>query len=345
MRAAIFPGDRQVEVREFPDPQPGPAEVVIRMRASGFCGSDLQSYRAPGAERGDPSRLTAGGHEPCGEVVELGAGVRHLDVGDRVMVHHYLGCGRCKWCLVGYSQMCIDPTAPKLHYGRTNHGGHAELIAVHETACVPLPPAMSFEEGAACACGTGTAFHAIKRLGLSGRDTFAIYGQGPVGLSATLFGAATGARVIAVDPLPYRRELAGRLGAHTTVDPTDTDPVEVIKELTHGEGADATLDCTGVPEARVNTVRSAGIFGCACFVGEGNTTTFDISSEIIHRQLTIYGSWTMSTVGLAEVAGYVVDHDIPLKEIFTHRWSLDQAPAAYELFDAGQTGKMAIVWP
>ena len=76
MRAATFPGDRQVqvEVREFPDPQPGPAEVIIRMRASGFCGSDLQSYRAPRAERGDPSRLAASGHEPCGEVVELGAG-------------------------------------------------------------------------------------------------------------------------------------------------------------------------------------------------------------------------------------------------------------------------------
>ncbi len=84
--------------------------------------------------------------------------------------------------------MCIDPKAKKLYYGRTNHGGHAERIAVHESACVRMPEGLSYEEGAACACGTGTAYDALKRLDLSGRDTFAIYGQGPVGLSATLFG-------------------------------------------------------------------------------------------------------------------------------------------------------------
>ena len=345
MKGAIFLGERQLELREFPDPHPGTGEVVIRMRGSGLCGSDLRHYRASRAERGDPDQLKAGGHEPCGEVVELGPEVRHVKVGDRVMVHHYLGCGRCKWCLVGYSQMCVEPGATKLYYGRTNHGGHADHIAVHETTCVPLPEAMSFEEGAACACGTGTAYHALKRLDLSGRDTLAVFGQGPVGLSATLFGSATGARVIAVEPVPYRRELGGRLGAYLTIDPTEGDPVQLIREATHSEGADATLDCTGVPEARVNAVRSASVFGRVCFVGEGNTTSFDVSPDIIHKQLTIYGSWTVSTVGLAEVANYVVDHETPLKSIFTHSYSLEQVTEAYELFDSGQTGKVAITWP
>ncbi len=345
MRGAIFLGERRVELREFPDPRPGPAEVIIKMRASGLCGSDLGVYRAPRERRGDPDKLKAGGHEPCGEVVELGTGVRHVKVGDRVMIHHYLGCGRCKWCTAGYSQMCIGPKSTRVFYGGTTHGGHADAIAVHETTCVPLPEAMTFEEGSACACGAGTAYHALKRLDVSGRDTFAIYGQGPVGLSATVFGVATGARVIAVDPVPYRRELARRLGAFITIDPAEADPVEAIKELTHGEGADAALDCTGVPEARVNTVKSARIFGRACFVGEGGATSFDVSADIIHKQLTIYGSWTMSAGGLSEVANYVADHKRPLKDIFTHRFSLDQVAEAYRLFDAGQTGKMALVWP
>jgi len=344
MRGVVFLGERQLELREFPDPTPEFSEVIVEMRASGLCGSDLRPYRAPSKERGEPRQLKASGHEPCGQVTQVGPGVRHVKGGDRVIVHHYLGCGQCKWCKVGYSQMCIDPNAKKIYYGGTNHGGHADRIAVHETACVHMPEQLSYEEGAACACGTGTAYDAVKKLNVSGRDTFAIYGQGPVGLSATLFGVATGARVIVVEPIPYRRELAKSLGCEVAIDPLETDPVEAIKGLTHGEGADATLDCTGIPEPRVNTIRSARIYGRACFVGEGGDTTFHVSRDIIHKQLTIHGSWTMSTVGLAEVANYVVDHKVPLKKIITHRFPLEQAPEAYKVFEAGQTGKVVITW-
>lgn len=345
MRGIVFLGERQLELREFPEPMPGFSEVVLEMCASGICGSDLRPYRAPRGESGDPARLKAAGHEPCGQVKEVGDGVRHIKVGDRVIVHHYLGCGNCKWCLAGYSQLCIDPNAKKLYYGRTNHGGHADRIAVHESACIVMPELLSYEEGAACACGTGTAYNAVRRMSISGRDTFAIYGQGPVGLSATLFGVATGARVLAVEPISYRRELAKRLGCEVAIDPLETDPVEAIKALTNGEGADATLDCTGIPEARINTLRSARIFGRVCFVGEGGQTAFDISRDIIHKQLTIYGSWTMSTMDLSEVASYVINHKLPLSKIITHRFPLEQAVDAYKIFETGQTGKVIIAWP
>jgi threonine dehydrogenase-like Zn-dependent dehydrogenase len=208
-----------------------------------------------------------------------------------------------------------------------------------------MPSALSFEEGAACACGTGTAFDAVKKLQVSGRDSFAIYGQGPVGLSATLFGVATGAHVFVVEPLQYRRELAQSLGCEVAINPFEVDPVEVIKSLTHGEGADITLDCTGLPEPRVNTLKSARIYGRAGFVGEGGDTTFHVSREIIHKQLRVYGSWTMSTVGLAEVANYIVDHSVPLKDLITHRFPLNQASDAYKLFATGQTGKVIITFP
>lgn len=344
MKGVVFLGEQQIELREFPDPTPEKQEVLVEMQASGICGSDLRNYRAPRSERGDPTLLKAGGHEPCGRVIAVGSEVRHVDVGDRIMVHHYLGCGRCKWCLVGYSQMCIDPTVKKLYYGGTNHGGHAERITVHERACVPMPAALSYEEGAACACGTGTAYDAVKKLQVSGRDSFAIYGQGPVGLSATLFGVATGARVFVVEPVQYRRELAQSLGCEVAINPSEVDPIEVIKSLTHGEGADATLDCTGLPEPRGNTLKSARIYGRAGFVGEGGDTTFHVSREIIHKQLRVYGSWTMSTVGLAEVANYIIDHSVPLKNLITHRFPLNQAANAYKLFATGLTGKVIITF-
>ena len=148
-----------------------------------------------------------------------------------------------------------------------------------------------------------------------------------------------GARVIAVDLSPERLQLSKQFGADFVIDPSEVDPVQAVKELTHGEGAETTLDCTGQAPARVNAVKSAQMWGRVCFVGEGNTTTFEISPDIIHKQLTIYGSWTFSSVGQAECAQFIVDRKLPLARLLTHRFKLDQAEEAYKLFDTQTTGK------
>lgn len=342
MKGAVFLGDKEIESRELPQPAPGQGEVVIAMKASGVCGSDLRPYRTAKAQRGDPATLKVGGHEPCGVIAEVGQGITIVKVGDRVMMHHYTGCGMCKMCRIGYTQMCLQHHEV---YGFTQDGGHQDFLRAPASTCVALPDELSFEEGAALACGTGTAFYALKRLSISGTETIGIFGQGPVGLSATLFAATLGARVIAVDVIPERLELAKHLGADVTIDASQENPVEAIKELTHGEGADATLDATGIPGVRINAVDSAMLWGRVCFVGEGYTTTFDVSPQIIHKQLTIYGSWTFSLSGLAEVARFVVERRVPLKELITHRFTLDRVAEAYQLFDAGRTGKVVLVWP
>ena len=341
MRGVVFIGDSELETRELPDPTAGPGEVVIEMRASGLCGSDLRPYRTPKSERGHRDDLHVGGHEPCGIISEVGDGVTEVKVGDRVMMHHYTGCGACSMCRIGYTQMCLHHHEV---YGSTKDGGHQDFLLAPASTCVALPNPLTFEEGAAIACGTGTAFHALKRLSISSMDTIAIFGQGPVGASATMFASAMGVRVIAVDVVPERLALAEQLGADVALDAGADDPVEAIFQLTHGEGADATLDATGIPDVRINAVDSARLWGRVCFVGEGNTTTFDISRQIIHRQLAIYGSWTFSTGGLAEVASFVVDRKIPLRDLITHTFRLDQAVEAYELFASGTTGKVVLTW-
>jgi threonine dehydrogenase-like Zn-dependent dehydrogenase len=204
---------------------------------------------------------------------------------------------------------------------------------------VPLPESLSFEEGAAISCGTGTAYGALKRLDVSGRDTLAVFGQGPVGLSATLLGRAMGARVIAIDVAPERLALAREFGAESVINAKETDPVAALRELTHGEGVETAMDCTGNPEARVAAVRSATTWGRVAFVGEGNTTTFDISQDMIRRQLTIHASWTFSSVGQAECASFIADRRIALSRLLTHRFRLEQADEAYRLFDTQTTGK------
>src|SRR5881628_830323 len=282
MRGVVFLGGRKLELREFPDPTPGPGEVVVAMKASGMCGSDLHPYRAVGNAAaalglGGGSGPVVAGHEPCGVVAARGPGVSEADAptGQRVMVHHYKGCGRCKHCRVGWAQLCRQGIVV---YGMTGHGGHAAYMTVPACTLVPLPESLTFEEGAAISCGTGTAYGALKRLDVSGRDTLAVFGQGPVGLSATLLGRAMGARVIAIDIVPERLALAREFGAEHVVNAKDADPVKAIHELTRGEGAETTMDCSGSSEGRLGALQSAGTWGRVAFVGEGGQTTFDISA-------------------------------------------------------------------
>ncbi len=343
MRGIVFLGDRKLELREFPDPTPGPGEVVIAIKASGMCGSDLHPYRAAGKAAqslglGGSGAPVIGGHEPCGVVAAVGPGVSESEakVGQRVMNHHYWGCGQCKHCRVGWSQLCKKGITV---YGMTGHGGHAPYMKAPARTLVPLPDELSFEEGAAVSCGTGTAYGALKRLDVSGRDTLAVFGQGPVGLSATQLGTAMGARVIAVDISPERRQLAKEFGAETVIDPKEVDPVAALKDLTHGEGVETALDCTGSPDARLAAIRSACTWGRVCFVGEGNNVTIDVSPDMIRKQLTLLASWTFSAVGQEECARFIADRKIPAKKLFTHRYTQDQAAEAYKLFDTQTTGK------
>ncbi len=334
MKAVYFTGDRQVEVAQAPDPTPGPGEVVLQIKASGMCGSDLHTLRAPAGSR---PRLIAG-HEPCGIVAEIGPGVSETvaRVGQRIMDHHYSGCGVCVHCREGWTQLCDEGSTV---YGNTGHGAHAEYMLVPAYTCIPLPDELSFSAGAAISCGTGTAYGGLMRLELSGRDTLAIFGQGPVGLSATQLAVAMGARVIALDLAADRRQRALDFGAFSTIDPSSDDPVEAIRELSHGRGADCVLDCTSSAQARRQGVQAAKIWGRVCFVGIGGDVTLDVANEIIKKQLTIVGSWTFSQNGQAECARFCVDRGIDVDALFTHRWALEQAPEAYVLFDTQTTGK------
>lgn len=348
MKGVVFPGDRKVEIMEFADPVPGPGEVVLEIRASGMCGSDLKFYRAVGGAASLGFRTAGGpviaGHEPCGVVVAVGPGVpaNQAWVGMRAMQHHYRGCGVCPHCSTGWMQMCVEGVAEV--YGITGNGAHARYMKCPARTLVQLPDELSFETGAAISCGTGTAWGALQRLGLQGDHTIAIFGQGPVGLSATQLAAHMGARVIALDTSGERLARARDFGAAEVINPADTpDVVAAIRALTHGRGAHASLDASSSPQARAQAVRCVRSWGKACFVGEGDTVTLDVSNDMLRRQVTILGSWTFSTVGQAECARYIADRGVAVDRLFTHRWTLEQAEEAYRLFDGQSSGKGVIL--
>lgn len=344
MKGIVFTGNRQVELRNFEDPTPGPGEVVLEIKASGMCGSDLKFYRsAPGeamkALGFAPGTEVIAGHEPCGVVVAVGANVnpKQARIGQRVMVHHYRGCGACPHCSTGWQQLCVEGVAEV--YGVTGHGGHARYMKCPANTLVTLPDALTFETGAAISCGTGTAWGALKRMDLAGEQTIAIFGQGPVGLSATQLASALGARVIALDVSPQRLARAKAFGADVVINPTEVDAVAAIRELTHGLGAHATLDASSSAEARRQCVQSVRTWGKACLVGEGGQMTMDVSPDMLRRQVTLIGSWTFSTVGQKECAEFIADRGIEVDRLFTERWSLEQADEAYRLFDSQTSGK------
>jgi threonine dehydrogenase-like Zn-dependent dehydrogenase len=343
MKGLVFLGDRRLGHVQIDDPAPGPGEVVVEIKASGMCGSDLHPYRAPHNQDLPLSKRFIGGHEPAGIVAAVGAGVpahvaRH---GDRVMVHHYHGCTVCPHCRTGWPQLCQPAT--RITYSGNAHGAHAPFMKVPAATLVPLHESLSFEAGAAIACGTGTAWGALERLQLRGDETLAVFGQGPVGLSATMLAVAQGARVIAIDIDDERLALARSFGAHATLNPRQGDAASGLLEWTQGRGVEAVVETSGSSQAAAAAVAAVAVWGRIALVGIGASLTLEMKS-LLDRQVTVMTSYTMSTVGQADCADFVVARGLPVDRLFTHRWRLDQAEEAYRLFDTQSTGKAAFLF-
>ncbi|WP_405667233.1 zinc-binding dehydrogenase [Streptomyces sp. NBC_01166] len=341
MQAVIFLGEGKLDLRELPDPVPGPDEVVIRIKASGMCGSDLHHLHGPlrsGAE------LVIEGHEPCGVVELVGDAVRPSEarIGDRVMIHHYDGCRTCRYCRSGWTQYC--PNARKVYGGLDGDGGHADLMKVPAHTLIHLPDELSYKTGAAISCGTGTAFGAIKRVGLSADETVAVFGQGPVGLSVTMLAKAFGARVIAVDVEPSRLEMAKKFGADHVIDARNEDSVAAVRALTRdGAGADKSIECSANSTVRRQAVQALRQWGTACMVGVFGTIELD-SEELIQLQKTVVGSLTFSKNLQEECALFVAERGLDVESLFTDEFRLDEAERAYELFDRREIGKGVFVF-
>jgi threonine dehydrogenase-like Zn-dependent dehydrogenase len=323
MQGIAFLGDRNVELLTFPEPVPGIGEVVLQMKASGICGTDIMLYRRPG----DPAQTPViGGHEPCGIVAELGPGVdaTRVKIGDRVMVHHYYGCSTCEHCRSGWAQLCRS--APIAVYGNNRNGGHAPYLVVPAATLIALPDELSFETGAAISCGSGTAYAALRGLNVSGHDTIAIFGQGPVGLAGTQFAKALGARVIALDISPERLARAADFGADVLIDPGTTGDVAAqLLACTAGRGADMALETSGAPAAATAAIKGVRIWGAVCLVAGQGPVDVNVLTDLVFRQITVFGSWTFSAAGQIECARFVAEHGIDVDRLFTHRWQLQDA--------------------
>jgi threonine dehydrogenase-like Zn-dependent dehydrogenase len=344
MNGVMLPGDSTVRHVSLEVPEPGPGQVLLAMKASSICGSDIRAiYREHLGHGPEAYQNVVAGHEPCGQVVAVGADCKRLEVGDRVAVYHIAGCGVCDECRSGYLIGCTSPH--RAAYGWQRNGGHAEYLLAEERTCLPLPDELSYLDGALVSCGFGTAYEALLRLDVSGRDRLLITGLGPVGLAAAMLGRALGAGpIIGTDISPERLTIAQQLGLVDHPVPAGEDAAARIAEITGGAGCEATVDCSGNAAARLLALRSTRTWGRCAFVGEGGQVTLDVSPELIHRQITLHGSWVTSLRHMSELLANLVRWKLRPDVTVTDMFALADAGAAYKLADAGTAGKVAIVF-
>lgn len=344
MQGVVLPGNSTVEYRTQAVPTPGYGQVLVQMKASSICGSDIRAIYREHLGVGDEAyRGVIAGHEPCGQIMAVGPGCKRFKPGDRVILYHISGCGVCEDCKGGYMISCHSPH--RAAYGWQRDGGHAPYLLAEENTCVALPDNLSYVDGALVACGFGTAWEALTRMKTCGYDNLLITGLGPVGLAAAMLGKALGVhRVVGVDVSAARIELAQNLGLVDDAFLSDSDALKNIQRVTSGKGCEVAVDCSGVGAARKLALQGTRQWGRCAFVGEGGTVDFDVSPLLIHPQITLFGSWVTSLAHMEELTERLSRWNLHPEATVTHRFSLDQAGEAYRVADAGQSGKVTIVY-
>lgn len=327
MKAAMFYGGKDIRVEELPDPVAGPGEVVVAIKSAGICGSDLHEYRE--GFRANQTYPHTGGHELAGVVASIGEGVTRVRVGDRVGVEpiHLIGCGKCRWCLQGHTEIC--PSRGTFRGVRSRSVGFAEFDVAPEKNCYLLPDDFSMEVAGVLdpyAC----AVHAIHRIPPSATQSVAVVGTGAIGVScAEAFRAAGAKQVILVGRRDEMLEKV-RFAADHVVNSTKVDPVEAVRNLTDGDGADIVIEAVG---GQANTWES-DLDMCAPGATLGLIATFTNPPRLDgfkanQKQLDIkwinsYGIWqgipeykvTMDMVQAGKLQPQrIITHPFPLTEI------------------------------
>jgi threonine dehydrogenase-like Zn-dependent dehydrogenase len=345
MKGAILPGNSTAVLKDFDIPVPGHGEVLIRMKSSTICGSDIRciyhEHLGKGPEGYQPGMIA--GHEPAGQIVQAGPGCRRFQEGDRVIVYHISGCGVCNDCRRGYYISCTSPY--RRAYGWQRDGGMAEYLLAEEKDLIALPNELSYSDGAQVACGFGTVYEGLEKIGVCGNDAVLVTGLGPVGLASAMLARAMGAvQIIGIEVIPERIEIAKRMNLFDTILPAGPENVRQVRDLTGGHGVEKAVDCSANESARLTCIQATRKWGKIVFLGEGGTCRFQPSPDIIHDQKTIYGSWVTCLWRMEELVERLVRWKLHPDRLITHRFPLEKVAEAYALMASGRCGKVAVVF-
>ncbi|MBK5290382.1 MAG: zinc-binding dehydrogenase [Acidobacteriia bacterium] len=344
MKSVALTGRRQLEIQEVPlPPEPGPGQLLVRLRAVGLCGSDMHWYLEGCVGHNMAVYPMVLGHEPVGDVVAVGPGLTSHQIGQRVSVEPTVSCGHCAYCLTGHHNNCV--------HGVFMGGPSAEGF-FRECALVPARNAEVVPESftplqATLIEPTAVIVHLLELVRIKVGDTVAVLGAGPIGLlAATLARYAGASRVIIADRVGHRLQLARRLGIDAAVDMSRESVVDAVMDLTAGRGADVVLDAAGAPEtiqAGLDMARPGGQF---VLVGIPSQRQFPVDLHAaMAKELRIQTIKRSNHKG-REAIELIQDGRIP-ESIITHRLTIEQTPEAFDLVEHYRdgVGKVVIEMP
>jgi L-iditol 2-dehydrogenase len=339
MLVAVYYNNRDVRIEEMPKPEIGDDEILLKVMASGICGSDVTEwYRVPKAPR-------VLGHEATGTIAKIGKHVTKYSVGDRVFVSHHVPCNQCRYCLKGHHTACET-----LHTTNYYPGGFAQFIRVPrinvEHGVYKLPVGMSFEEGTfieplACVL-RGQRLAAIRK-----EDSLLIIGSGVSGILHAQLAKFKGLeRVVVADINPYRLELAEKFGADYVINAKENLP-QKLREINDGRLADQVVVCTGATQAAFTALECVDKGGTILFfaVPEPTVKIPVPINQFWKNEITIKTSYGAAPDDLAESLAVLAQKKLNIKDMITHRLSLRQAAEGFRLMTAAGKSLKVIIEP
>jgi len=347
MRAAVLYGPEDLRlVEDYPVPRPGPDEVLIRVEACAICGTDpkILAHGWPGQP---PYGQFIFGHEYAGEVVAKGEQVDEFTIGDRVVVEPHKGCGVCANCRDGHYTTCLNYgnlEKGHRHYGFTVNGGYAEYACNHISSVYKIPGNMSYEE-ATLLTTAATALYGIERVGgVNAGETWAVFGPGPIGLTAVALLRRLGAgRIILTGTRDERLSLGKKLGADVLLNVRTENIIERVFELTDGVGADAVLECSGSPRAAADAVECCKKNGRIGLVGIYDQTAEIDINKVVQWNISISGSKAEGERSVAKVVELIKAQPIDFSLLITHRFPLKEICRAFEVARTRAGGAIKVV--
>lgn len=338
MRALVLSEYKHLDVREVPAPAVGGADVLVRVRACGICGSDVHGYDGSSGRRIPPAVM---GHEAAGVVERIGAAVERVSPGDRVTFDSTVSCGHCDYCRAGRSNLCDQRKVLGVSCGDYRQAGaFAEFVAVPEHIVYRLPDEVSFEH-AAMVEPVSVAVHAVARAPMPARNAVVV-GAGTIGLLVIQALRAAGARrVIAVDVDEGKLALARKLGAETTLNPTGVDVPSEVRRLTEG-GADVALECVGATEPIKTAVACVRKGGSVVLVGNVSPGIQLPLQAVVTGELTLLGTCA-SNGEYPRAIELLRTGAIDVRPLITLVAPLAEGPAMFERLYAREPGLMKVI--
>src|SRR5215470_15534359 len=343
MLAAVYRGKNDVRLETIPVPEIGPGEILVRVHTCGICGTDLKKIAT-----GSHSAPRIFGHETSGTVAAVGPRVEQWKSGDRVMVFHHIPCGTCYYCRHKTFAQCETYKKVGCTAGfEPSGGGFAEYVRVMdwivEKGTVRIPPETSFEQ--ACFVEpVNTCMKGIERMSLQSGETVLVIGQGPIGIILSVLAKRAGASVITSDLYEQRLTISRDFGLDKVINAARSDVVADVRKQTEGRGADAAIlavGSNGLIRTAMDAVRPGGrvlLFAQT----QHSEATFDPAAVCVDEK-TLVGSYSASIDLQDESARFVMEREIALERLISHRFPLTQAVEALELAAHPQPDSLKIV--